>query len=85
MSTSPTSSTSTPASDPSGPSRSRSSRFGAGLRSIVKAVWFLISVVIYVLGSVLYQAGRALIMISGWGRDETDDAAPKPPAPTANL
>ena len=51
-----------------------------------KALWFLVSLLLYAVGSVLFQAGRALIKISGWGADEDsggDD--PMPPAPTANT
>lgn len=81
MSTSPTS----PTSEPDGVPLGRSRRFSDGLRSIVRAVWFLISLLIYVLGSILYQAGRSLIAISGWGPHEPNDDAPKPPAPTANA
>ena len=81
MSKSPTSQASGPDSAPPG----RSRRFSDGLRSIFKAVWFLISLLIYVLGSILYQAGRALITISGWGPHEADGDAPEPPAPAANA
>ena len=87
MSSSPSSSTnptSTPAGTPPDAGAGRGSRFGDGLRSIFKAIWFLISLVIYALGSILYTAGRALITISGWGPDEADGDA-KPPAPTANV
>lgn len=87
MSSSPsssTNSTSTPTDTPPDNGVGRGSRFGDGLRSIFKAFWFLISLVIYVLGSILYQAGRALITISGWGPHEADGDA-DPPAPTANV
>ena len=54
----------------------RGERFRAGLKSIPRAIWFSISVVLYGVGLALSVAGRALITLSGWGPDETAEAAP---------
>ncbi len=54
----------------------RGERFRDELKNIPKAIWFLISLVLYGVGLALSVAGRALITLSRWGPDETAAAAP---------
>ena len=41
-------------------------RLREGAHSIAKALWFVFSIVLYALGLVFLQIGRALIKLSGW-------------------
>ena len=44
----------------------RGKRLKEGARSIAKALWFVFSIVLYAIGVVFLQVGRALIKLSGW-------------------
>ena len=57
--------------------RSRGQKFQSGLANLVKAVWFLISLLIYGVGLVFYTIGRSLIAISGWN-ERHESSPPKP-------
>ncbi len=59
-------------SSPSAPSRpastpDRGGRLRDGLGGIAKALWFLVSILLYALGMIVLTAGNALIRLSGWG------------------
>ena len=63
----------------------RGSRFTDGLKSIGRALWFVVSMGIYAVGLVLFYAGRGLIRISGWSSAATEaarDGTTPPPDPT---
>ena len=67
-----------PSSPPSPPSPSRpvppnrAGRLRDGLGGIAKALWFLVSIVLYALGMIVLTAGNALIRLSGWGAAKKD-------------
>ena len=63
-----------PAAVPDTAPASRSSRFTDGLKSIGRALWFVVSMGIYAVGLVLFYAGRGLIRISGWSSAATEPA-----------
>ena len=64
-------------SSPSAPSRpastpDRGGRLRDGLGGIAKALWFLVSILLYALGMIVVTAGNALIRLSGWGAAKRD-------------
>ncbi len=64
-------------SSPSSPSRpvpppGRASRLRQGLGGIAKALWFLVSILLYALGMIILTVGNALIRLSGWGAARRD-------------
>lgn len=61
------------------PTRTRSSQLFDGLRTIIKGLWFLISLLLYALGLVFLYAGEALINLSGWGPAKAGLVGRKPP------
>ncbi len=69
-------------SSPSSPSRpvpppSRAGRLRQGLGGIAKALWFLVSILLYALGMIVVTAGNALIRLSGWGAAKRDSDPPE--------
>lgn len=48
----------------------RGNQLVEGLRSIVKAIWFLLSMVLYAVGLVFFYIGKGFITASGWSRPD---------------
>jgi hypothetical protein len=48
----------------------RGNQLAEGLKTIVKAIWFLLSMVIYAVGLVFFYIGKSLITASGWSRPD---------------
>jgi hypothetical protein len=70
-------------------SKSRTDILAAGIGSILRAVWFLLSIPLYLLGLALLNLGKLCISISRWESGKSSDQAnnagraahPPPPIP----
>lgn len=69
--------------------KTRRERLREGAIGIGRSIWFVISLVLYALGTALLFAGRGLVRVSGWGsgagagRTGSDyTAASRPPTPS---
>ncbi|HJN94081.1 MAG TPA: hypothetical protein QGF05_15365 [Dehalococcoidia bacterium] len=82
MSTSPTPPRSDPASPEAAPDRG--SQFADGLKSVGKALWFFVSMLLYAIGLVFLTIGKAFIKLSGWGRDNPSDSSTDPSKPASS-
>lgn len=69
----------TPPAPPAAPAPDRGSRLAEGVKSIGKALWFVVSLLLYVLGLAFFYVGRGLIALSGWGAEADGGDSPQPP------
>ena len=61
------------------PARTRGAQLRDGIRTLIKGLWFLFSLLLYVLGLLFLYIGEALINLSGWGPAKAGLVGRKPP------
>jgi hypothetical protein len=52
------------------------SKIKDGVAAIGRSIWFVISLMLYALGTTLRIAGSALVRLSGWEQKNNDDRPP---------
>lgn len=72
-------------------SKTRGERLREGAIGIGRSIWFVISLVLYALGTALLFTGRGLVRVSGWGsgagagRTGSDHTAASRPPPASRF